>query len=45
MVTLVDTALRRCEVVWAAGGTPHTVFPITPGELLRVSGGTELVVN
>jgi prolyl-tRNA editing enzyme YbaK/EbsC (Cys-tRNA(Pro) deacylase) len=45
MVTLVDTSLRRFEVVWAAGGTPHTVFPITPGELLRVSGGTELVVN
>lgn len=45
MVTLVDASLRRFEVVWAAGGTPHTVFPITPGELLRVSGGTELVVN
>jgi len=45
MVTFVDASLRRFEVVWAAGGTPHTVFPITPGELLRVSGGTELVVN
>ena len=32
-------------VVWAAAGTPHCVFPITPGELLRVSGGTALQVN
>ncbi len=45
MVTFVDASLRRFEVVWAAGGTPHTVFPIAPAELLRVSGGTELVVN
>jgi prolyl-tRNA editing enzyme YbaK/EbsC (Cys-tRNA(Pro) deacylase) len=45
MVTFVDASLRRFEVVWAAGGTPHAVFPITPRELLRVSGGTELVVN
>ncbi len=45
MVTFVDASLRRFEVVWAAGGTPHTVFPIAPAELLRVSGGTELQVN
>lgn len=45
MVTFVDASLRRFDVVWAAGGTPHCVFSITPGELLRASGGTELVVN
>ncbi len=45
MVTFVDASLRRFEVVWAAGGTPHTVFPIAPADLLRVSGGTELQVN
>ena len=32
-----DTALRRHEVVWAAGGTPTTVFPIPIGELERVT--------
>ncbi len=31
-----DTALRRHEVVWAAGGTPTTVFPIPVSELERV---------
>jgi prolyl-tRNA editing enzyme YbaK/EbsC (Cys-tRNA(Pro) deacylase) len=45
MVTFVDASLRRFEVVWAAGGTPHCVFPIAPSDLLRVSGGTELQVN
>jgi hypothetical protein len=23
--------------VWAAAGTPRSVFPITPGDLLRVT--------
>jgi prolyl-tRNA editing enzyme YbaK/EbsC (Cys-tRNA(Pro) deacylase) len=41
MVTFVDTSLRRFSVLWAAGGTPHCVFPIAPEQLLRVSGGTE----
>jgi prolyl-tRNA editing enzyme YbaK/EbsC (Cys-tRNA(Pro) deacylase) len=41
MTTFVDASLRRFEVVWAAGGTPHCVFPITPEALVRVSGGTE----
>lgn len=42
MVTFVDRSLRRFDVVWAAGGTPHCVFPIRPDDLLRVSGGTEV---
>jgi prolyl-tRNA editing enzyme YbaK/EbsC (Cys-tRNA(Pro) deacylase) len=41
MVTFVDASLRRFSVLWAAGGTPHCVFPIAPAELVRVSGGTE----
>jgi prolyl-tRNA editing enzyme YbaK/EbsC (Cys-tRNA(Pro) deacylase) len=45
MATFVDASLRRFDVVWAAGGTPHCVFPITPADLLRVSAGTELAVN
>jgi len=41
MQTFVDTSLRRFSVVWAAGGTPHCVFPIEPEALVRLSGGTE----
>jgi prolyl-tRNA editing enzyme YbaK/EbsC (Cys-tRNA(Pro) deacylase) len=39
--TLIDTALRQFPVVWAAGGVPQAVFPITYDELLRVTAGTE----
>lgn len=44
MVTFVDTSLRRFAVVWAAGGTPHCVFPLAPEALVRVSGGSEIDV-
>jgi Cys-tRNA(Pro) deacylase len=39
----IDQDLTRFEVVWAAAGTPFAVFAITPGELVRASGG--VVVN
>lgn len=45
MTTFVDASLRRFDVVWAAGGTPHCVFPIAPSDLVRVSGGTETVTD
>ncbi len=38
--TLVDTALASYDEVWAAGGHPHTVFPTTYDELLRLTSGT-----
>ncbi|MFC5182209.1 YbaK/EbsC family protein [Actinomadura harenae] len=37
--TLVDVWLDGHERVWAAGGHPHTVFPTSYAELLRVTGG------
>ncbi|MFI6152847.1 YbaK/EbsC family protein [Kitasatospora sp. NPDC051170] len=43
--TVVDTALERYEVLWAAAGHPHTVVPLTYGELLRVTGGTPTAVT
>jgi len=38
--TLVDTALRPYDVVWAAAGHVHTVFPTTFDELVRITSGT-----
>lgn len=38
--TLVDVDLARYPVVWAAAGHPHTVFPTSYAELLRITGGT-----
>jgi len=34
---LLDGDLRQFAKVWAAGGTPHTVFPLTPEELRQVT--------
>lgn len=35
---VVDPALLAYETVWAAAGTPDTVFELTPDELVRASG-------
>jgi prolyl-tRNA editing enzyme YbaK/EbsC (Cys-tRNA(Pro) deacylase) len=38
-ITIVcDRALTRFGEVWAAAGSPSTVFPITPDVLLRTTG-------
>jgi prolyl-tRNA editing enzyme YbaK/EbsC (Cys-tRNA(Pro) deacylase) len=38
--TLVDRALENYEVVWAAAGHPHAVYPTTFAELVELTGGT-----
>jgi prolyl-tRNA editing enzyme YbaK/EbsC (Cys-tRNA(Pro) deacylase) len=38
--TLVDPWLDKYDQVWAAAGHPHTVFPTSYAELLRITGGT-----
>ncbi|MEZ0071921.1 YbaK/EbsC family protein [Planotetraspora sp. GP83] len=43
--TLVDTWLAKHEVVWAAAGHPHTVFPTTFDELLAMTSGTPAEVE
>ncbi len=43
--TLIDLALSEYEVVWAAAGHPHTVFPTSFSELVQVSGGEPAVVG
>jgi len=39
LVTLVDRSLDRWDTVWAASGTPHHVFSLAFGDLVRVTGG------
>ncbi|MEU8796615.1 YbaK/EbsC family protein [Spirillospora sp. NPDC048819] len=43
--TLVDVWLDKYDQVWAAGGHPHTVFPTSYEELLRITGGTPAEVE
>jgi prolyl-tRNA editing enzyme YbaK/EbsC (Cys-tRNA(Pro) deacylase) len=38
--TLVDVWLDSYDVIWAAAGHPHTVFPTTYAELIRITDGT-----
>jgi len=35
---LLDEDLRRFETVWAAGGTPFSVFPLRPDQLRSLTG-------
>ena len=36
----VDEDLLRHDLIYAAAGVPECVFPLTPDELLRATGGT-----
>lgn len=38
--TLIDTALSGYDEIWAAGGVPQAIFPITYAELLRITAAT-----
>jgi prolyl-tRNA editing enzyme YbaK/EbsC (Cys-tRNA(Pro) deacylase) len=42
---VVDAALADYPQLWAAAGTPRTVFPTTVDELLRLTGGLLLPVG
>ncbi|CAL9480433.1 YbaK/EbsC family protein [Streptomyces sp. XY006] len=37
---LADRSLLAHDIVWAAAGTPHTVFPMAPRDLVTHAGGT-----
>lgn len=39
LTVLIDEDLMGHDEIWAAGGTPNAVFPLTPEELVRISGG------
>ena len=39
--TLVDRALAAYDPLWAAGGIPHAVFPLSYADLLRLTNATE----
>lgn len=43
--TYVDVALEPFDVVWAAGGIPHAVFPTSYAELLTITGGEPIAVT
>ena len=44
-MTLIDEALNDYEIVWAASGHPHAVFPTSYAELIACTGATPMVVG
>ena len=42
---LIDQALNDYEVVWAASGHPHAVYPTSFAELITCTGATPMVVG
>ncbi|MCB1843481.1 MAG: YbaK/EbsC family protein [Halioglobus sp.] len=38
--TFIDESLFIHATIWAAGGTPNSVFQLTPQDLARLTGGT-----
>ena len=44
-LVIIDQALDDYEVVWAAAGHPHAVFPTTYTELLKNTFAREMVVG
>ncbi|MBB2974938.1 prolyl-tRNA editing enzyme YbaK/EbsC (Cys-tRNA(Pro) deacylase) [Microbacterium endophyticum] len=45
LTTVVDESLAAFPEIWAAAGTPHTVFPLTFDELVRLTGGEIVAVG
>ena len=44
-ITLIDEALNEHDVAWAAAGHPHSVYPTTFAELLRVTGAQPMIIG
>ena len=42
---LIDEALNDYDVVWAAAGHPHSVYPTTFAELIQATGAKPMVVG
>jgi prolyl-tRNA editing enzyme YbaK/EbsC (Cys-tRNA(Pro) deacylase) len=44
-ITLIDEALNDYEVIWAASGHPHAVYPTSYTEIIACTGATPMVVG
>jgi prolyl-tRNA editing enzyme YbaK/EbsC (Cys-tRNA(Pro) deacylase) len=44
-IILIDEALNDYDVVWAAAGHPHSVYPTTYAELIKCTGAKPMVVG
>jgi prolyl-tRNA editing enzyme YbaK/EbsC (Cys-tRNA(Pro) deacylase) len=42
---VIDQALNDYEVVWAAAGHPHAVYPTSYAELIECTGAKPMIVG
>lgn len=42
---IIDEDLLRYDEIWAAAGTPHAVFKLTPDELIQITNGEVISVK
>ena len=45
LTIFIDEDLLQYEEIWAAAGTPHAVFKLTPVELKRITDGTVISIK
>ena len=45
LIIFIDEDLLQYEEIWAAAGTPHAVFKLTPAELKTITNGTVISVK
>ncbi len=45
LTIFIDEDLLQYEEIWAAAGTPHAVFRLTPAELKMITNGTVISVK
>jgi prolyl-tRNA editing enzyme YbaK/EbsC (Cys-tRNA(Pro) deacylase) len=43
--TYIDRDLLQYEYIWAAAGTPHAVFKLTPTDLCRITNGQVISIK
>jgi prolyl-tRNA editing enzyme YbaK/EbsC (Cys-tRNA(Pro) deacylase) len=41
----IDDDLLQYDEIWAAAGTPHAVFKLTPDDLITITSGTVVSVK
>ena len=45
ITTFIDEDLTQYSEIWAAAGTPHAVFKLTPEILIKITGGKVIKVK
>lgn len=45
LMTFIDADLMELPLLWAAAGTPHAIFSVTPADLVDMTGGTVIKIT